>query len=265
VSLYRSNQSRHGMRFVRTAGVFAFAVAATASAPCAQSTAPAADRGVMSALTTSAAAEMQSPADVKVTFDWNPRGVIGFTFPHVAAPIKDDLAAKGTWTIVDGEADPNGLPTSALSDGFLPNDEDQPGMNFFFNAGTPGGTLRLDLGAAHAIAAVRSYSWHANTRGPQVYTLFASEGSAAAFNASPKGVDPATAGWTRIADVDTRPKSGDGGGQYGVSITRSGAALGTFRYLLFVCLTTENDDDWGNTFFSEIDVIGTGSPSASRR
>src|SRR4029453_15871740 len=41
--------------------------------------------------------------------------------------------------------------------------------------------------------------------------------------------------------------------------------LGKFRYLLLDISETEGDDDFGNTFLSEIDVIGTrsGAPSTS--
>jgi hypothetical protein len=55
--------------------------------------------------------------------------------------------------------------------------------------------------------------------------------------------------------VDTRPRQGEGGGQYGVSITDASGVLGKYRYLLFVCVATEADDDWGNTFYSEVDVV----------
>ncbi len=58
-----------------------------------------------------------------------------------------------------------------------------------------------------------------------------------------------------IANVDTRVGSANDGGQYGVSITKTGGSLGSFRYLLFVCASTESDDEWGNTFYSEIDVV----------
>lgn len=67
--------------------------------------------------------------------------------------------------------------------------------------------------------------------------------------------DPAKCGWKLLATVDTRPKDGKPGGQYGVSITGSSGALGKFRYLLFDVVPTETDDPWGNTFFSEIDVL----------
>jgi len=69
--------------------------------------------------------------------------------------------------------------------------------------------------------------------------------------------DPTKSGWKLLAVVDTRPKDGtDAGGQYGVSIAdTAGAALGKYRYLLLDCSKTESDDDFGNTFYSEIDVI----------
>ena len=35
----------------------------------------------------------------------------------------------------------------------------------------------------------------------------------------------------------------------------AGGALGKYRYLLFDISRTESDDDFGNTFYSEIDVI----------
>src|SRR5262249_8460143 len=67
------------------------------------------------------------------------------------------------------------------------------------------------------------------------------------------------AGWKLIAKIDTRPKEGTGGGQYGVSISDPGRALGKYRYLLFDMSRTEEDDPFGNTFYSEIDVVGPDS------
>jgi len=114
----------------------------------------------------------------------------------------------------------------------------------------------MDLGNAIEIVQVNTYSWHPNTRGPQVYKLWASDGTDAKFNAEPKGsIDPTTCGWKLIAVVDTRSKEGNDGGQYGVSIQNSSGSLGKFRYLLFDCFVTETADDWGNTFYSEVDVI----------
>jgi hypothetical protein len=196
-------------------------------------------------------------AQVKVTIDHNTNATATsvFKFKNVPSPVKDDLAAKAKLLLLIGEIDPNGADLSALTDGALPTEEDQPAANFFFNAGTSGGRFRMDLGSVPEVAQVNTYSWHPNTRGPQVYILYASDGTDPRFNAEPRGnTDPTTCGWKLIATVDTRPKQGEGGGQYGVSITDASGSLGKYRYLLFDCVVTETDDDYGNTFYSEIDV-----------
>jgi len=196
-------------------------------------------------------------AQVKVTIDHNngSAATSAFKFKNVPSPAKDDAGAKAKLTLLDGEIDPNGADLGALTDGLLPTEEDQPAANFFFNAGTGGGRFRMDLGSVIEIAQINTYSWHPNTRGPQVYKVYASDGADPKFNAEPRGtIDPAGCGWRLIATVDTRPQQGDGGGQYGVSINGAGGSLGKYRYLLFDCFVTEVADDWGNTFYSEIDV-----------
>jgi hypothetical protein len=198
-------------------------------------------------------------ADVKpvVEHNSNDAATPDFKFKTVPVPVKDDAAAKAKITIVDGAKDDNGGDPEKVTDGNLPSEQDQPSENFFFNAGTPGGRLLLDLGKVINVKQVNTYSWHPSTRGPQVYKLYAADGSAKDFAEQPKnGVDPAKAGWTLLATVDTRPKEGEGGGQYGVSLAGDkNMPLGKFRYLLFDVSRTEADDDFGNTFYSEIDVI----------
>ena len=197
-------------------------------------------------------------AEVKATVEYhdNSQATAEFKFKTIPSPAKDDAAAKAKISIVEGEKDSNGADTEALNDGNLPSEEDQPEKNFFFNAGTEGGRLAIDLGSAINIKQVNTYSWHPNTRGPQVYKLYASDGSDKDFKAAPKkGTDPAKAGWKLIATVDTKPKSGEGGGQYGVSIADTAGAIGKYRYLLFDMSRTEAEDEFGNTFYSEIDVI----------
>ena len=197
-------------------------------------------------------------AQVKITTDHNTgaNATSAFKFKNVPSPAKDDAAAKATMLLVEGDIDGNGADLSALVDGALPVNEDQPSANFFFDAGTGGGRFRMDLESVIDIAQVNTYSWHPNTRGPQVYRLWASEGGDPRFNPAPKtNVDPATCGWKLITIVDTRAKEGDDGGQYGVSITDALGSLGKFRYLLFDCYVTETGDEFGNTFYSEIDVI----------
>jgi len=213
--------------------------------------------GVSALLSTAAAAfgELQ----VVIDHNANDDATEHFKFKSVPSPAPDNAAAKAKFVVVTGEADDNSGNVAVLNDGKLPTEDDQPGSNFFFTADTEGGRLQADLGGVIAVKAVNTYSWHPNTRGPQVYKLYASDGTADGFNAKPgEGVKPEQTGWKLIASVDTRPKSGESGGQYGVSITDSTGTLGQYRYLLFDVVRTETDDTFGNTFYSEINVIGEG-------
>jgi hypothetical protein len=204
-------------------------------------------------------ATLACSAEVKVTVDHNPadQATPKFTFKSVPSPVKENAAAKAKFSLADGQRDESGAQIGALSDGKLPTDVDQPESNFFFTQSADGGRIELDLGSAIDVKQINTYSWHADTRAPQVYNLYGSDGSATDFNAKPKkGTDPTTAGWNLIAKVDTRPKTGAPGGQYGVSIADSGdATVGNYRYLLFDVFETEGDDAFGNTFYSEINVI----------
>ena len=205
-------------------------------------------------------------AEVKVVTDRNTDNASGeFKFEKVPAPSKTDAGTAAKFKVLLGERDPNGGDLDKLNDGELPGEADEPGSNFFFNAGTEGGWLLADLGDVIEVKQVNTYSWHANTRGPQVYKLYAADGKADKFKADlAAGDKPEDLGWKLIASVDTRPKDGDPDGQYGVSISDTGGALGKFRYLLFDVSRTEGDDGFGNTFFSEIDVVGAGEkPSAA--
>ena len=197
--------------------------------------------------------------DTKIMMDRNgaDSATSAFKFKNVPSPSKDDAASHATLTMVVGQQDVNGGNLAALTDGSLPDNEDDPEHNFFFSAGGSGGRFRIDLGAVTDIAQVNSYSWHPNTRGPQVYNLYAADGNEPGFNPAPDGrTDPAKAGWKLIAMVDTRTKWGSMGGQYGVNISSTnGPSLGRFRYLLFDVVPTETDDPFGHTFFSEIDVV----------
>jgi hypothetical protein len=209
----------------------------------------------------SVASRAQEPATVTVDRNTGSAATHDFKFARVPSPSTSDAGAKAKLKLVDGEMYSNAGSVSAINDGLLPRAEDEPGANLFFDAGTTGGRFALDLGSVIEIAQVNSYSWHPNTRGPQVYTLYVSDGADPKFDAAPKhGVDPTTVGWKRLAAVDTRPAQGyEGGGQYGVSITDKSGSLGKFRYLLFDCSATEMSDDWGNTFYSEIDVVAKGA------
>ncbi len=199
-------------------------------------------------------------AEVKVATGYSAMGS-GFTFQTVPSPANNDAATAARFILLDGVRDQNGGSLDVLHDGQLPSMDDQPLKNFFFNAGTDGGRIQVDLGRTIHVKRIGTYSWHSGARGPQVYALFAADGKAAGFYPGPKrGVDPTRCGWTFIANVDTRTKDNAGGGQYAVAITADKGVIGSFRYLLFEISPTERRDPFGNTFYSEIDVLDAEGP-----
>ena len=214
-----------------------------------------ADSGIAIAVLLISTGAAHAQITVKVDRNLGNEATKEFKFQTVRSPVKDDLAAKAQLLLLIGEIDPTSGDLSALTDGMLPTKEDEPKANFFFANGSSGGRFRMDLGTTVEVKQVNSYSWHSSTHAPQVYMLYASDGAAPNFCAEPKvDVNPMDCGWRLLASVDTRRKRGDGGGQYAVSLDAR-PSLGKYRYLLFDVSATETDDDFGNTFFSEIDVI----------
>jgi len=195
---------------------------------------------------------------VTITIDHNAGAAAtpAFRFARVPPPSKSDAATNAAVTVIAGTINRGSGDARALIDGLLPSTEDDPGANLFFQANTWGGRIRFDFGRAIDIARINSYSWHAGTRAPQVYYVYGSDGTSPSFDPAPgTKKDLAACGWTQIAFVDTRPSEGGRGGQYGVSIAAPSGSLGRYRYLLFDVFETESDDVWGNTFYSEIDVV----------
>ena len=203
-------------------------------------------------------------AEVTVVNGRAETGTPAFTIDNVPPPSKSDAGTGAKFTVVDGRRDGNGGNVEVLNDGQVPASEDQPRANFFFAAGTDGGRIVADLGAAIDVKQVNTYSWHPGARGPQVYTLYGSDGSGGGFEAAPaRSKDPQQAGWKRIAAVDTRGGAAEGArGQHGVSIADPAGTLGKFRYLLFDVSPTEKEDDFGNTFYSEIDIADAAATEA---
>ncbi|MGA2246683.1 MAG: basic secretory protein-like protein [Verrucomicrobiota bacterium] len=183
-----------------------------------------------------------------------------FLFTNVPPPSRNDAATGANFIVLTGQADVNSGGTGRLHDGQVPDEADDPGANFFFRAGSAGGRLEVDLGRACDIKQINTYSWHPASRGPQVYKLYRGDEAFAGFNAAPgAGADLEKSGWKLLASVDTRG-SGVDGGQYGVSVSDTAGSVGKCRYLLFDLLPTETNDNFGNTFYSEIDVVETGAP-----
>lgn len=203
-------------------------------------------------------------AEIQVATAWRAEGATALVGVELPGPAKNDAASQARLRIVGGVVDSNSGGISKLRDGKLPTEADQPDENFFFDAGTAGGRLLLDLERVVEVQQINTYSRHPDTRGPQVYKLFASAGTEPGFVERPeKSADPSASGWKLIATLDTRAKSGPGGGEHRVSISDSEGMLGRFRYLLLEISRTEADDDFGNTFYSEIDVIEKGAAAES--
>lgn len=201
-----------------------------------------------------------------------------FDFESVPKPAINDLGAKAVWKIAGGRADRSSAAITVLSDGLMPAGNDQPNQNFFFAAGTEGGLIAVDLGAVQDVSQVVTYSWHSASRAPQVYSLYAAVGDEPDF-AIPDSASALTGirAWKKLADVDTHPakpaqENGVGneagnaarGGQHAAMIADAKASLGNFRHLLFAVSATEREDAFGNTFFSEIDIV-TGDPAVLDR
>lgn len=199
-------------------------------------------------------------AEVKTVTERN----LVLSFKNVPAPSDSDAATQAKFTLVDGQRDGNGGELTALNDGKIPTSEDRPRENFFFAPATDGGRISADLGRVVDIKEINTYSIHRDTRAPQVYAVYGSAASVGIDLAPKKGTDPTTVGWKLIANVDTRAPDADHGGAHGVSITDPQGLVGKYRHLLFDISRTENDDAFGNTFFSEIDIVDATAPKIAR-
>ncbi len=186
-----------------------------------------------------------------------------FRFKSIPAPSSSDAATQAKFTVVDGQPDGNGGGLVQLNDGKAPAGEDQPRANFFFSAGTDGGRIAADLGRLVDIKEINTFSIHRDTRAPQVYEVYG-RAEVAPEVTSKKGTDPVQAGWKLIAKVDTRAQDEEPGGAHGVSIANAASTIGKYRHLLFDISRTESEDAFGNTFFSEIDVVDATAPAIAR-
>ena len=179
-----------------------------------------------------------------------------FNFKKVPAPSQPSATASAKFSLVAGGQDVNGARVEKLRGGSLPGGPDAPRQSFFFNDGSVGGRILVDLNQPMNIQQINTYSWHTGPRAPQLYKLYASSGTDdGSAPAADRSVDLPASEWKFLASVDTRPRSGEPGGQYGVSITSPNGLIGNYRYLLFDCKRTEEEDRWGNTFYSKIDVV----------
>lgn len=185
----------------------------------------------------------------------------GFKLDPVPVPSRNDAATGATFRLVDGELDRNGGDLKALHDGQVPFEEDEPSKNLFFQNGTNGGRIEIDLGKTTSIKSVNTYSWHKGARAAQSYKLYGAKGDEKNFGPAPKReIDPRTLGWTPVAKVDTR--RGDQGGQHAALVRDAKAStIGQFRYLLLDFEAPDSGNSQSNTFLSEIDVVAADGPA----
>lgn len=193
----------------------------------------------------------------------NSRGDVGFKLDPTPAPAVNDAGAAAEFSVVSGRVDPNSGSLDVLKDGRIPGGNDEPRSNFFFANGGEVKRLRIDLGKPVPLRGVATYSWHSGSRSGQRYRFFAADGMAESFENSPAAeVDPLAVGWVFVAAVDSSDRPP---GQHAAAVHGAdGAALGTFRHLLLEVSANEDPRGFGNTFFSEIDVIPMEGPEIVR-
>ena len=194
-------------------------------------------------------------ADDKASGRWH----VGRLPPPSAA----DAATAATFTLASGELDKSSGGLALLNDGYAPPGRHESREFFYFDVGTPGGRVVADVGRVIPVKQVITYSWAGAARACQVYKLYGSDGAATNFDSKPPaGRDPAAAGWVFIAGVDGRSSGGRVDGQQAVCVERDdGTPLGRYRYLLLDVAWTDPTDAWSNTFYAEIDVVGSSAPA----
>src|ERR1700752_616966 len=99
-------------------------------------------------------------AEVRVVVEHNANetATARFQFKQVPPPSKGDAAAKAKFSIVEGQEDDNDGGIDKLNDDKLPTEPDEPAENFFFDAGTSGGRLLVDLGKVIELKQINTYS-----------------------------------------------------------------------------------------------------------
>jgi hypothetical protein len=208
---------------------------------------------------------IHSPVLAKVEIDVeNAATGMTYKFSNIPFPVRHDLAETGKFEILRGSEDPGDGGLAVLNDGRIPAMEYAPDWNFFFQDGSSGGRLLLDLQKEAMVKRVDTYSQNVAQRGGQVYVVYVSDGSSPDFVERPGvGVEPEEAGWTRLAAVNAAGATDEG--LCGVSVSDSAGLLGKFRYLLFDISSSQPDNNFGNTFFSEMDVISAEDLTSSAR
>lgn len=180
--------------------------------------------------------------------------------PHGAPSASDLLDAHngGQITWVEGFGGPHARAGAAddralprLNDGAAAGNDDDTSRVTWFDSKQA--RLIATLPRVADVRRIDTYSWHRGNRAAQRFKVFGTAAEAPA-----DAVDPAAAGWTPIASVETRQLGN--GGKHAVAIAEpDGGSLGEFRRLLFVL---EQPDEAGQ-FLTEIDLFAAGMDGAA--
>jgi len=178
-----------------------------------------------------------------------------FAFELIPSPSKSDAGNLASIRVVSGSLDANAASILALIDGELPKVGDEPGANFFLASNLPGRIL-FDFGKAIQPQQICSYSWHSDSRAPQVYDLYVADRPALAEKATGSEDELLRLGWQKLASVDSRLAQPNADAtQIAVSIqSDAGGNLASFRYAL-VAIKPTGAAPFSQTFYSEFDFL----------
>jgi len=190
----------------------------------------------------------------------------GWNFTSILPPSLSDAALYSKITVIGNKPLSSCLSLDGMHNGVLPQENRLLRDFFCFSNTAKGGKIVMDLGKVIPVAMINSYSAHGpvggttwcnefdGSRGPQVYTLYG------ASSQQPDFEDLSGKEWTKIADVDTRPKNDkeEWQGTYGVNVKMAdGGLLGNFRWIVWDVRPTFKQGtrpEWTNTWYCELDV-----------
>jgi len=170
----------------------------------------------------------------------NEHGKNMWNFSSILRPSQSDAALHSKITVVGNKPLASCLSLDGMHNGVLPQENRLLRDFFCFENNSSGGKIVMDLGKEIPVAMINSYSAHGpvggttwcsefdGSRGPQVYTLYATASLKPNFH-SLSGKE-----WIKIAEVDTRPdnEKEDWQGTYGVNVKKAdGSLLGNLLVL----------------------------------
>jgi hypothetical protein len=202
-------------------------------------------------------APLQTEVPLNYVFNTNPRAGDAYV-PPLNYNASNDLAFGLTAVLVAGSLHSASGPMSVLTDGVGATNNNQANAAVF-SAEHATSSLLFTLPSIQPIGQINTYTWYDTTAGEraqQLYTLYASDGTAPGFVAT----NPTSPGWTVLANVDDYTYFGSPAnfsGQHGVSILpSSGTSMGNYQYFIIAMAASFSDEGW---FLNEFAVVKAAS------